>query len=145
MEIEDVYGEEKLKNSLHYRTDTFASVYMENMSDDTFKVKDLPNMAQLSNLNDMFIRDFNDDGALDVLAIGNLYVSEMETPRNDEGTGVLLLGDGKGYFTAKRGSKIEFYAAKGAKKIISLTNGQKDYALVGNNDDELQFFEIEKN
>jgi hypothetical protein len=144
MELKDIYGEEKLKNSLHYRTDTFASVYVENMGNGTFKIKDLPNIAQLSNLNDMLIRDFNDDGALDVLAIGNLYVSEMETPRNDAGTGVLLLGDGKGYFTAKRGSKIGFYAAKDAKKIISLTNGQKDNALVGNNDDELQFFEIQK-
>ena len=49
-----------------------------------------------------------------------------------------------GYFTAKRGSKIGFYATKDAKKIISLANGHKDYILVGNNDDELQFFEIQK-
>lgn len=118
MEIEDVYGEEKLNHSLHYRTDTFAPVYMENIGAGTFKVKYLPNMAQLSNLNEILIRDFNDDGALDVLAIGNLYVSEIETPRNDAGTGVLLLGDGKGYFTAKRGSKIGFYAAKDVKKIM---------------------------
>jgi hypothetical protein len=145
MEIEDVYGEEKLKNSLHYHTDTFASVYVENMGNGTFKIKDLPNMAQLSNLNDMLVRDFNADGALDVLAIGNLYVSEIETPRNDAGTGVLLLGDGKGHFTAKRGSEIGLFAAKDAKKIIALANGQKDYVLVGNNDDELQFFEIHKN
>jgi hypothetical protein len=145
MEIEDVYGEEKLKNSLHYHTDTFASVYVENMGNGTFKIKDLPNMAQLSNLNDMLVRDFNADGALDVLAIGNLYVSEIETPRNDAGTGVLLLGDGKGHFTAKRGSEIGLFAAKDAKKIIALANGQKDYVLVGNNDDELQFFEIQKN
>jgi len=118
MEIEDVYGVEKLKNSLHYRTDTFASVYMENMGDGTFKVKDLPNMAQLSNLTHMLVRDFNDDGALDVLAIGNLYVSEIETPRNDARTGVIILGDGKRYFTARRGSKIGFYAAKDVKKIM---------------------------
>ena len=51
MELKDIYGEEKLKNSLHYRTDTFASVYVENMGDSTFKVKDLSNMSQLSNLN----------------------------------------------------------------------------------------------
>jgi hypothetical protein len=145
MELKDVYGEEKLKTSLHYRTDTFASVYVENMGDGKFKIKNLPNMAQLSNLNDMLIRDFNNDGALDVLAIENLYVSEIETPRNDAGTGVLLLGDGKGYFTAKRGSEIGFYAAKDAKKIISLANSQKDYVVVGNNDDIIQFFEIQNN
>ena len=144
MELKDVYGEEKLKNSLHYSADTFASVYIENIGDGKFKMSNLPNLAQLTNLNDMLISDFNDDGSLDVLAVGNLYVSEIETPRNDAGTGVLLLGDGKGSFTAKRGSEIGFYAAKDAKKLITITNNKKDYYLVGNNNDALQFFELQK-
>ncbi|WP_282112684.1 VCBS repeat-containing protein [Maribacter stanieri] len=144
MELKDVYGEEKLKNSLHYSADTFASVYIENIGDGKFKMTNLPNIAQLTNLNDMLISDFNGDGSLDVLAVGNLYVSEIETPRNDAGTGVLLLGDGKGSFTAKRGSEIGFYAAKDAKKLITITNNKKDYYLVGNNNDALQFFELQK-
>lgn len=144
MELKDVYGEEKLKNSLHYSADTFASVYIENIGDGKFKMSNLPNLAQLTNLNDMLISDFNDDGSLDVLAVGNLYVSEIETPRNDAGTGVLLLGDGKGSFTAKRGSEIGFYAAKDAKKLITITTNKKDYYLVGNNNDALQFFEFQK-
>jgi hypothetical protein len=144
MELKDVYGEENLKNSLHYSADTFASVYIENIGDGTFKMTNLPNLAQLTNLNDMLISDFNGDGSLDVLAVGNLYVSEIETPRNDAGTGVLLLGDGKGSFTAKRGSEIGFYAAKDAKKLITITNNKKDYYLVGNNNDALQFFELQK-
>ena len=144
MELKDVYGEEKLKNSLHYSADTFASVYIENIGDGKFKMTNLPNLAQLTNLNDMLISDFNGDGSLDVLAVGNLYVSEIETPRNDAGTGVLLLGDGKGSFTAKRGSEIGFYAAKDAKKLITITNNKKDYYLVGNNNDALQFFELQK-
>tara|TARA_R110002051_G_scaffold153510_4_gene225900 strand:- start:12702 stop:16034 length:3333 start_codon:yes stop_codon:yes gene_type:complete len=143
MELKEVYGEEKLKNSLHYYTDTFASVYIENTGSGQFKMTNLPNLAQLSNLNDMLIGDFNDDGALDVLGIGNLYVSEIETPRNDAGTGILLLGNGKGSFTAKRGSEIGFYAAKDAKKITALITGKNNYVLVGNNDDELQFFKME--
>ncbi|APQ17719.1 VCBS repeat-containing protein [Maribacter hydrothermalis] len=143
MELKEVYGEEKLKNSLHYYTDTFASVYIENKGSGQFKITNLPNLAQLSNLNDMLINDFNGDGALDVLGIGNLYVSEIETPRNDAGTGILLLGNGKGLFTAKRGSEIGFYAAKDSKKITTVINGKNNYVLVGNNDDDLQFFKME--
>jgi enediyne biosynthesis protein E4 len=56
----------------------------------------------------------------------------------------LLLGDGKGSFTAKRGSEIGFYAAKDAKKLITITTNKKDYYLVGNNNDALQFFELQK-
>ena len=145
MELKDVYGEEKLKNSLHYSADTFASVYIENLGNGQFKITDLPNVAQLSNLNDMLVRDFNGDGALDVLAIGNLYVSEIETPRNDAGTGLLLLGDGTGSFSAKRGSEIGFFADRDAKKLVTLSNVQNDYFLVGNNDDVLQIFELQKN
>ncbi|KSA15193.1 VCBS repeat-containing protein [Maribacter dokdonensis] len=145
MELKDVYGEEKLKNSLHYSADTFASVYIENLGNGQFKITDLPNVAQLSNLNDMLVRDFNGDGALDVLAVGNLYVSEIETPRNDAGTGLLLLGDGKGSFSAKRGSEIGFFADRDAKKLVTLSNVQNDYFLVGNNDDVLQIFELQKN
>ncbi|MEP3373035.1 MAG: VCBS repeat-containing protein [Maribacter dokdonensis] len=144
MELKDVYGEEKLKNSLHYSADTFASVYIENLGNGQFKITDLPNVAQLSNLNDMLVRDFNGDGALDVLAIGNLYVSEIETPRNDAGTGLLLLGDGNGSFSAKRGSEIGFFADRDAKKLVTLSNVQNDYFLVGNNDDVLQIFELQK-
>lgn len=145
MELKDVYGEEKLKNSLHYSADTFASVYIENLGNGQFKITDLPNVAQLSNLNDMLVRDFNGDGALDVLAIGNLYVSEIETPRNDAGTGLLLLGDGTGSFSAIRGSEIGFLADRDAKKLVTLSNVQNDYFLVGNNDDVLQIFELQKN
>jgi len=145
MELKDVYGEEKLKNSLHYSADTFASVYIENLGNGQFKITDLPNVAQLSNLNDMLVRDFNGDGALDVLAIGNLYVSEIETPRNDAGTGLLLLGNGNGSFSAKRGSEIGFFADRDAKKLVTLSNVQNDYFLVGNNDDVLQIFELQKN
>ena len=144
MELKDVYGEEKLKNSLHYSADTFASVYIENLGNGQFEVIDLPNLAQLSNLNDMLVRDFNSDGALDVLAVGNLYVSEIETPRNDAGTGFLLLGNGKGSFTVQRGSKIGFQADKDAKKMVPLTNVQKNYLMIANNNDVLQFFELQK-
>tara|TARA_R100001039_G_C1850106_1_gene110244 strand:+ start:334 stop:3672 length:3339 start_codon:yes stop_codon:yes gene_type:complete len=145
MELKDVYGDEKLKNSLHYSADTFASVYIENLGNGQFKITDLPNVAQLSNLNDMLVRDFNGDGALDVLAVGNLYVSEIETPRNDAGTGLLLLGDGTGSFSAKRGPEIGFFADRDAKKLVTLSNVQNDYFLVGNNDDVLQIFELQKN
>ncbi|WP_299797758.1 VCBS repeat-containing protein [uncultured Maribacter sp.] len=144
MELKDVYGQEKLKNSLHYYTDTFASVYIENTGNGQFKISNLPNLAQLSSLNDMLVRDFNSDGALDILGIGNLYASEIETPRNDAGTGILLLGNKKGTFTAQRGSEIGFYAAKDAKKITPLITKEKEYVLVGNNNDVLQFFEVSK-
>ncbi len=145
LELTEVYGEENLKNALHYKTDTFASVYIENLGGGNFKVKELPMLAQLSNINDMLVRDFNDDGFMDVLAVGNLFVSEIETPRNDAGTGLLLLGDGVGGFLINRGAEIGFYAARDAKKLVEISQGNQRHILVGNNNDILQSFSIKKN
>lgn len=142
LELKEVYGEDQLKNALHYKANTFASAYIENIGDGSFKVTPLPSLAQLSNINDMLIKDFNGDGFLDVLAIENLYVSEIETPRNDAGTGLLLLGNGKGSFKAKRGAKTGFYAAKDAKRMTFIAVGNNKGILVGNNNDRLQYFEI---
>ena len=95
--LEDVYTKQDLENSLHYQVKSFASVYLENRNG-TFVVHQLPSEAQLSSINQILVDDFDRDGNLDALVAGNLYWSEVETPRNDAGTGLLLKGNGKGSF-----------------------------------------------
>jgi hypothetical protein len=143
LELEEVYGEEQLKNSLHYITDTFASMYIENLGQGKFKISSLPGLTQLTNINDMQVEDYNGDGHTDVLTVGNLFVSEIETPRNDAGTGLLLLGNGKGDFTPLRGAKIGFHAAGDAKRIATIKVSGKNHILVGNNNDVLQSFQLQ--
>ncbi|MEO9512159.1 MAG: VCBS repeat-containing protein [Flavobacteriaceae bacterium] len=140
LEISEIYDEEQLKNALHYVSDIFSSVYIQNNGKDGFKISPLPYLAQLTNINDFKVNDFNNDGHLDVLAIGNLFVSEVETPRNDAGTGLLLIGNGEGQFEAHRGAEIGFYTAKDAKRIATLNIAGKPSVLVGNNNDILQAF-----
>jgi hypothetical protein len=140
LEIDEVYGEANLNNSLHLVTDTFASSYIENVGDGNFRVRPLPNGAQLSNINDTAIADFNDDGNLDVLLVGNLFVSEIETPRNDASIGLLLLGDGKGGFITVPANESGFFARKDAKKIGILQNNGRRIVVVANNNDTVQFF-----
>ncbi len=140
LEIDQVYGKENLDRSLHYKADTFASSYIENLGNGNFKVRALPNLAQLSSINDMLIEDFNGDGHLDVLVVGNLFVSEIETPRNDAGTGVLLVGDGNGNFSPKDTRVSGIFANKDAKSVLSIRVGQNKWILVANNNDKLQVF-----
>ena len=144
LEIDEVYGKSNLKNSLHLVTNTFASSYIENMGNGSFRVRELPNETQLSNVNDTTIFDFNNDGKLDVLAVGNLFVSEIETPRNDASNGLLLLGDGKGAFKPVPSHKSGFFARKDAKKIGMLKNKGNSIIVVANNNDSIQFFKLRK-
>ncbi|MFK7814125.1 MAG: VCBS repeat-containing protein [Maribacter sp.] len=142
LELKEVYGELNLKNALQYKADTFASLYLENLGNGSFSSSELPSLAQLSNINDMLVSDFNDDGNLDVLAIGNLFEFEIETPRNDAGTGVLLQGDGQGGFAAITSKESGFFAKNNAKALTTLSNKNEKFILVANNNDMIQSFKL---
>lgn len=139
LEIDQVYGKENLEDALHYTADTFASSYLENTGDG-FVLKPLPRLAQLSSIQDFLVKDFNGDGFPDALAVGNMFQSEIETPRNDAGTGCLLLGDGKGNFNLRPGRETGFLARKDARKIRDIKIGEQLYFAVANNNDSLQLF-----
>lgn len=142
LELEDIYGKSNLKNALHYKADSFATTYIENLGGDKFKFSELPYQAQISNVNDILIRDFNQDNFLDLVVVQNLFVSEIETTRNDAGVGLLLLGDGKGNFLPKTAKESGLHAKMDAKKIKTLKVKGKDFVLIANNNDVLQMFNI---
>ena len=136
--LTDVYDENKLKKGLHYQVRSFASVYLEN-KDGTFIPHKLPNEAQLAPINQMIVRDFDTDGQLDVVAAGNLYASEVETPRADAGHGVFLKGDGKGGFTPEPAVKSGLFTGGDVKDLTMITIKDQQYILSARNNDFLQF------
>jgi len=140
--MEDVFGEEKLKKALHLQASTFATSFIENNSDKPWKIKKLPNAVQFSSTNGIIIDDFNNDNNLDIALSGNMFGSEVETPRNDAGNGNLLLGNGFGNFTALTINKSGFYTpgdVKGMNKIV--IDGVLHLAIINNND-IIQFFKL---
>lgn len=139
--MEKVYGVNKLANALHYSAQTFASAYLENQGDGVFEMTPLPNEAQISSINDFVIQDFNGDKQDDVLLVGNLFTSEIETPRNDAGNGLILLGDGKGSWTPMAPSKSGIYLPYDVKKIQPLQSVNGNYFLFGCNNDALKVYQ----
>lgn len=142
LQIEEVYGTENLKQSLHYTAQTFASHYIENLGNGAFALSQLPAPAQWSNLNNTMLQDFNADGHIDILGVGNLFVSEIETPRNDAGIGVYLKGDSKGNFKPTPVLESGFFTPLDAKKIVPITIGGKPHIVVANNNNRLQIFKV---
>lgn len=142
-DVYDIYGKNSLENALHYEANTFASMYIENLGNGRFEMRELPVMAQLSSVNDILIDDYNHDGNLDMLLAGNLYQAEVETARNDAGYGMLLLGDGKGNFDALSKAESGFFVPYDVKgmAVIQGTKG-RERILVSANDDYLRVFEV---
>ena len=133
----NIYGE-SLKTALNLKAKTFASAYLENNGNGTFKTIQLPNIAQTSSINGIIIQDFNLDGFKDLLVTGNLYPAEIETPRNDAGTGLFLIGNGKGNFKPTSIKNSGFYAPHDAKDMRTIKVGDTEVILVANNNDEIQ-------
>ncbi|OYX23547.1 MAG: hypothetical protein B7Z06_10105, partial [Flavobacteriales bacterium 32-35-8] len=139
----DVYSKKDLENSLHYQVKSFASIYLEN-KDGKFIIHKLPNLAQISSINQILIDDYDKDGHLDALIAGNLYASEVETPRNDAGYGLLLKGNGKGNFNAVPVTKSGFFVPGDVKDMATIKVGLKSYIIAAKNNDYLQFIEYVK-
>ena len=142
--LKEVYGPENISKSLNYRATNFATCYIENLGGGTFAIRPLPNMAQFSSVNAILAKDFDADGHLDIMLAGNLYQTEVETPRNDASVGLLLKGNGKGEFKPQLSKDSGLYVDGDVKNasIISIGSMQEGYVLVAKNDDYLQLFKV---
>jgi hypothetical protein len=134
----DVYGKKNLENALHYQIKSFASIYLENTGNG-FKIHELPMEVQFSSINQILVDDFDKDGNLDALVAGNLYNSEVETPRNDASYGRFLKGDGNGNFQPVPVTKSGFYTTGDVKDLQQITIGNASYILSIKNNDYIQF------
>lgn len=137
----DVYTKEELEASLHYQVKSFASIYLENKGDQ-FISHELPIEAQFSCINQILVEDYNGDGNLDFLIAGNLYVSEVETPRNDGGFGYYIEGDGRGGFKTIKPTKSGLFIKGDTKDMSKISIAGEDYIIIVKNDDYLQFVKI---
>jgi hypothetical protein len=139
--LEEIYGEKNLKNALHYIAKTFASTYFENQSNDTFKKNPLPTEAQISSVNSILVEDFDGDGNQDMLLAGNLYGSEVETPRNDASYGLYVKGGNENSMEVVPMTESGI-AMKGEVKHLNVLGGAKNSKIVLSvkNEGNIQFY-----
>ncbi len=139
-----MYTQQALDESLHYQVKSFASVYLEN-TPEGFKIRELPVEAQISNINAILVDDVDGDGKLDAVVAGNLYSSEVETPRNDAFNGLFLKGDGQGGFQSVAARESGLYIPGDVKNLLQLNRTDGRYYLAGKNNDSLQVVRVRDN
>ena len=136
----DVFGSQELTGALKKEASTFASTYFENDGTGVFTAHPLPIPAQLSSVNSILVADFDGDKSLDALVAGNLYGSEVETPRNDGSIGCFLKGDGKGSFQviSAVNSGVKLLGEVKQLKFLHLGSHSKPVVLAVKNPGNLQ-------
>lgn len=133
---------EEIAKAYVVKTSTFASVYMENNGDGTFKLTDLPIEAQVAPVFGMLPIDYDKDGNLDVVIVGNSYATKTDIGNYDACKGLILKGDGKGDFEVITAAESNFFVDSDAKGLVKLINSEKQpLYLVSNNNDKLKVFE----
>ncbi len=134
-DLEAIYGKHMLEKALHYEASTFAHHWIENKGDKGFEMHKLPNAAQFSSINKFQILNTKRGSLKNVLLLGNLYQSEVETPRNDAGVGVLLSGNFK--------KNIEIIPS--VESNLFITGEVKNAAIIHLGKDKIPAYLIAKN
>jgi len=112
----------------------FESSYLENLGNGKFRISSLPLEAQFAPVYGMVTGDYNKDGNLDVLLVGNSYAPEVISGRDDAFIGLYLRGDGKGNFIPVRAKDSGFLADNDSKGMVNLVlSDGRELIVVGNN------------
>lgn len=105
----DVYGEDNIENALHLQATSFSSYYIKNNGSGNFEFIPLPKASQFGPTLDFEFLDLDKDGLLEVIGVGNIYDSEVETIRYDAS---------KGYILTQSETKIASY-----KDVMGIVDG----------------------
>ena len=114
--------------------------YIENKGKGKFSLKSLPASAQVAPMNGMIVTDINHDGNADVIMVGNDYANEVFSGRYDACTGLVLIGDGHGSFTAVPSVESGFRVDGDAKALVKLNGVAGEVLIATQNSDSLKVF-----
>lgn len=139
--LEQLFTPEELQEATVLKSYTFNSSYIQNLGGGKFKLQALPTQAQFAPVYGMMSFDYNQDGNLDLLLVGNSHATETLTGYYDASIGTCLLGNGKGKFSVVAPKNSGFAVNGDAKGMACLLAGNsKPLMVVSSNKDSLQVF-----
>jgi hypothetical protein len=133
--LDELFTDEQKAGMDIYKASCFESGIFLNEGEGNFSFMPFPELAQLSNINDMLVDDWNKDGKKDIIVVGNSTEPDVSTGNYDAMGSLLLNGDGKGNFDPVVVSGI--YTTGEVRRITNL-NDQR-LLLLRNNASSLLF------
>lgn len=138
--VEELFGKGKLQTASKKQVFQLATCYFENKGQGMFEMRVLPFEAQISSVNDIYAEDFNNNGFLDLLLVGNNFEISTQLSRLDASHGVLLLNDTRGNFIQPKGQNFDISGA--ARNIEKLQYQGDSYLIITRNNDQPIFLKI---
>ena len=140
--IEEIYGEE-IVDAYERKVTSFESIILINKGENKFEIEKLPPLAQSIPILTSETYDINKDGYEDVIVGGNIYNTEVETPRLDNQFALVLISDKNKNYSALGPDKSGLYLS-GNTKSLKIIDRKNPKLLVANNNSNLEVFELNK-
>lgn len=118
--FEESFTKEEIANAHVVKSETFENSYLENLGNGKFKLSALSRPAQIAPMYGMTTGDYDQDGNLDALVVGNFFSGEVFSGRYDASIGWFLKGDGKGNFNTVDVNESGFFVRGDAKSQVNL-------------------------
>jgi hypothetical protein len=130
--IEQILTPEQLQKAQVLQANFFETIYFENQNGKMIP-HSLPIQANMSPIYAISIEDFNKDGHLDALLMGNIEHTRLKIGRIDANFGVLLLGNGKGNFEYVPQTQSGLAVKGCVRNILSFKNGTNTRLVINLN------------
>lgn len=105
-----------------------------------YQKKVLPLPAQFAPVSQIMVKDFDKDGSMDLLLLGNKADNRLKLGSMDANYGCLLKGDGKGDFTYINQLASGLTVTGDVKSLVEIKIGLEKYLIIGAFNKALQFY-----
>ena len=139
--FDQVFPKAFKQHSVIKKAQRFESVYLLNKGNGEYTIKEFPLTVQFSPVYAFLAEDFNHDGAVDILAVGNFEGNSPSMGRDDASYGTYLLGQGNGEFEAVEPYRSGFATYGEARDMKKIDFGDKVGIIVSRNDTTLQMIQ----
>lgn len=136
------FRKDELEGAVERDVYTLESVALFNREGKSFQVTALPEMAQISTINDFLITDVNDDNQPDVLAVGNRYTQETLFGQFDASLATLMLGDGRSGWHVEDNAAINLLVDGDVRNVQLMRRKGKALLLFTRNNGPMSTFEL---
>jgi enediyne biosynthesis protein E4 len=128
--VTDVFTKDELKDAQIMRANWLQSSYVENLGNGKFKMTALPYQVQIAPIYGMMPYDYDGDGLLDVVMVGNDYGMELLQGRADAFNGLILKNLGGNQFKPIELNESGFYVPKDARALSKITLANKKEVIL---------------
>ena len=136
----DVYNKDDLAKALHYDAYMFESIALKNNNGE-YTIEFLPIHAQFSSIQTIYDLGLTNEGNVALIVGGNMFQSEVETPRNDASYGLVISCEKNNWeYMLPKDSGL--YLPNDVRKLEAIRIGKSECLLVVSNNDKLRVLQI---